>query len=119
MMPEKLSTASTALQLTLDQQDKLLLWPGHSSASRLTLPNAEAGLTFNIFFQADAVSSATKILAKDTDDFFIEDGSTDRGAGVGSTIEGGVGITVIAIDNHRWIADRFGASTVALTAISS
>lgn len=116
---EKLSSASTALALTYVQQDKLLVWQGQSSAARITLPAGEAGMKFNIFFHGDAASSATKILAQDSADFYLVDGSTARGVACESSAEGGLGITAIALDQYRWFADRFGASTLALATASS
>jgi len=118
-MPEKLSTASTALTLTLAQQDKMLIWNGQAAPARITLPLAEAGLTYNIFFHADAVSSATLILADDTDDFYIVDGTTGRGVKCETTVEGGMGITLYAIDSNRWIPSRFGGSSLGLVEAST
>src|SRR3990167_10613004 len=60
---EFLSTASTALTLTQDQQARLLIWGGQAAASRINLPAPEAGMTYEIFFNGQAVSSATKIIA--------------------------------------------------------
>lgn len=117
---EYLSTASTALELDASYQGALLVWQGQAGAARITLPQPSGfGEVYNFFFLADAVSSATKILANDAQDFYIADGSTERGVANGSTVEGGVGITVMSLSEHRWIADRWGASTIALAAASS
>ena len=116
---ELLSTASTALALTYEQQEKLLVWAGQAGAARLTLPQGEPGMAYNVFFTADAVSSATKILTPDTSDFYVVDGTTDRGIACASTVEGGLGISVYCINTNRWVADRFGASTLAIGSASS
>ena len=114
---ENLSTASTALTLTDDQQGKLLIWNANAGAARINLPAPEAGMTFTIYFHEDAVSSGTKIIANNagTFDFYLIDGTTGVAFAPAdaSTIEGGIGVTVTALNGLQWIVDKWGASTRA------
>lgn len=115
---EYLSTASTVVTLTDDQQSKLLIWNGHdTSAVRINMPAPETGMQYSVYFQGDAISSGTKFIASSIAeyDFYLVDGTTAEvfAAADGSTVEGGVGVTMIAITDYRWIVDKWGCSTYA------
>ena len=115
---ETLSTASTALTLTDDQQGKLLLWPGHSSASRIRLPAPEAGMVYNFAFMGPAASTATKILSSGAYDIYTT-GTTGKGVSRASTVENGSVLTLVAISDTRWLALDAGVSTVAVASTST
>ena len=114
---EFLSTASTALTLTQDQQARLLVWNGQSSAARINLPRPEAGMSYKIFFNALAVSSATKIIsnAAGTYDMVlggVAAGSTAVAVAVGTTGELGKSLELVAINDTRWAVFQTYATTV-------
>jgi len=58
---EELSTLSTAIDLTADQQGKLLIFD--SGVGRLRLPKPEAGMVFMIMNSSGGVSTVAKILS--------------------------------------------------------
>jgi len=111
---EFLSTASTALTLTQEQQSKLLVWGGQSSAARIRLPAPEAGVEYFIFFNDAAVSSATKITSSGAYDI-VCGGTTAKAVVLASTAELGAGHHLVAINSYRWVLDRFGGSTLNST----
>ena len=111
---EFLSTASTALTLTQDQQSKLLVWGGQAAAARIRLPAPEAGMEYFILFNDAAVSSATKITSSGVYDIVCGN-TTAKVVILGSTAELGGGHHLVAINSYRWFADRFGNSTMNST----
>ena len=119
-----LSTVSTALTLSLDDQDAYLVWGGQSSASRITLPYPEAGLFYQIFLNGPGVSTATKFLstANNLDGLSVDiitGGSTAKGAALASTVEAGASVQFLGLDSRRWLALRGPGSTVALGTATS
>jgi hypothetical protein len=105
---ETLSSASTIVTLTLDQQSKLLLWPGNAGPSRILLPQAQIGLVYRVAIIDDAVSSATKFVSSGGSDdlyFSIETQiqTTGQAVAYGSTLEGGQVVTMEAISDNRWL----------------
>ena len=110
-----ISTVSTAYTLTQDDQGRLLIYNGQSSAARFNLPTPEAGMSYEIFFNSQAASSATKIIANalGTYDIVVAGlgGSTAVAVAVGTTAELGTGVKFIAINDTRWAAfQTFGTS---------
>ena len=110
---ETLSTGSTILALTLGQQNKLLLWGGNAGSARILLPQAQEGLRYKIYFTDDAVSSATKIVSTGgTDDIYYSHidkvQTTGQAVSLGTTLEGGSWIEMIAISSVRWVAAKHG-----------
>jgi hypothetical protein len=117
---ENLTTGSTTLTLTDDQQGKLLVWNGQTSAARICLPQPETGMPYHIYFHSDAASSGTKIIATSVGayDVYLIDGTTGEcfAPADGSTVEGGIGVSLFAITDTRWIVDKWGASTLGFAA---
>ena len=111
---EFLSTASTALTLTQDQQSKVLVWGGQSSAARIRLPAPEAGMEYFILFTDAAVSSATKITSSGAYDIVCGN-TTAKAVILGSTAELSAGHHLVAINSYRWFADRLGVSSITST----
>lgn len=111
---EFLSTASTALTLTQDQQSKFLVWNGQAAASRIRLPAPEAGMEYFIYFNDAAVSSATKITSSGVYDIVCGN-TTAKAVILASTAELSAGHHLIAINSYRWAALRIGASTLNST----
>lgn len=114
---ETLSSASTIVTLTLDQQSQLLLWPGQAGASRILLPQAQIGLVYKVYFIDDAVSSATKLVSSGgSDDIYYAHidrvQTTGQAVSLGSTLEGGGWIEVTAISDVRWAVTDAKSSTV-------
>ena len=96
------------------------MWPGHSSASRIFLPQPEIGLQYYIMFLAQAVSSATKIgpssgLVRDV----VVNATTAAYGGHGSTAELGLLVQCIGLTDSRWLLSPMRASTIAYSAVSS
>ena len=120
-----LSSASTALTLTDDQQSALLIWNSQSSASRISLPAPEIGMQYTIFMGGDAVSSATKFISNGagTYDFYYASTAAVETTGVavafGSTAEGGLFVEFTAISDVRWAITKQPYSTVAGAALQS
>ena len=111
-----LSTASTAISLTVDDQAYLLLVGGEgwTSAARIALPTPEAGMRFSIYFIGDAVSSPTKITSTgDDQDMYASPDSTGQCVVLASTQEGGAGIHVMGINDNRYVAWDFAGSSGA------
>ena len=114
---ELLSTASTALALSDDQQNKILVWGGQSSAARISLPTPELGMRYNVFFSDDAVSSATKFISSgDFDIYYAHQDqvqTTAKAVAYGSTLEGGQFVEFVAISDFRWAVLRASRSSVS------
>ncbi len=109
-----ISTASTAVTLTVDDQAYLLLvgGDGWTSAARIALPKPEAGMQFTIFFVGDAVSSPTKITSTGDDiDIYVSDDTTAQAVALASTAEGGGGIKIMGINDNRYVAWDFAGSS--------
>lgn len=115
---EHLSTASTALTLTDDQQGKWLVWNGQAAASRIRLPAPEAGMVYRILLNGPAVSSATKILSSGVYDIRTGN-STAKGVAAETTVENGQGFEFVALNDVRWHASRVGGSTLAITSTTT
>src|SRR3990167_1073528 len=111
-----LSTASTVYTLADDDQAVWALWGGQSSAARIRLPAPLAGVSYNIFFTDDAVSSATKITCSGAYDIYYSHidrvQTTGKAVSLGSTLEGGAWIKLIAINEYRWAVVDAKSSTV-------
>jgi len=111
-----ISTASTVVQLTVDDQAYLLLvgGDGWTSAARLLLPKPELGMHFKILFIGDAVSSATKICSTGADiDMYVANDTTCQAVALASTAEGGGGIEVFGINSQRYVAWDFAGTSAA------
>jgi len=111
-----ISTVSTAYSVTVDDQGYLLIVGGSGEmtggGNRLLLPKPEAGMRFDIFFTADTVTTATKITSSGTDqDIYVSDDTTGKGVALASTAQGGGGITVFGINDHRYVAWDFAGSS--------
>jgi hypothetical protein len=81
------------------------------------LPAPEAGLTYRLFFNALAVSSATKIIANATGPYDIlmagaAAGTTGVAVAIGTTGEYGKSLELVAINETRWAAFQTYASSV-------
>ena len=115
---EFVSTASTVVTLTYEQQDKWLFigGDGWSSAARVRLPAPEAGIMYRIFFSGDAVSSATKITCSGAYDIYyahvdrVE--TTGKAVSLGSTLEGGAYLQLLGMNAYRWAVVDAKGSTV-------
>ena len=108
---EFISTASTLTTLSLDQQGAFLVWNGQTSAARIRLPRPEAGMVYNIYFNATGVSTATKIIS--SGDYDIRTAaSTAKAVAHETTAENGASIRLTAINGYRWVVDRLNASTL-------
>jgi hypothetical protein len=110
---ETLSTGSTILALTLEQQNKLLLWGGNAASARILLPQAQAGLNYKIYFTDDGVSSATKIVSSGgTDDIYYPHinkvQTTGQAVSLGTTLEGGSWVEMTGISSVRWVVAKHG-----------
>lgn len=109
-----ISTASTVYNVTVDDQASLLLvgGDGWTSAARLKFPKPEIGMRFDVFFVGDAVSSPTKLCSTGDDyDIYISDDTTGQCVVMGSTAEGGSGITLYGISDRRYVAWDFAGSS--------
>ncbi len=113
---EQLSSASTAVNLTPDQQGKFLWFDG--GIRQINLPAPEAGMTFMIMNSTGGHTTVTKILSSGESDILTA-ASTAKGVGNFSTVEAGVIIKVTAINDYRWVASRMGGSTLALAAVTT
>ena len=113
---EQLSSASTAINLTPDQQGKLLWFDG--GIRQLNLPKPEAGMQFMIMNTTGGVSTVTKILSSGESDIQTFE-TTAKGVANATTVEAGVIAHLIAINDYRWIASRMGGSTLALGAVTT
>jgi len=112
-----LSTASTVVTLSQDDQGALLVWNGQAGASRFNLPAPSAGMSYEFFFNDLAVSSATKIIsnALGTYDIVIKGvaaGTTAVAVAIGTTGELGASFKLVAINDTRWAAFQTYATTV-------
>ena len=113
---EFLSTASTALTLSDDQQNKILVWGGQAAASRINLPAPEQGMRYSVFFSDDAVSSATKFASSGFDIYYAHQDqvqSTAAAVAYGSTLEGGMFVEFIALNEFRWAVLRASRTTLS------
>jgi len=84
---EQLSSASSVVNLTVDQQGKLLWFDG--GIGRLNLPKPEAGMVYMIMNSTGGVSTVTKILSSGESDILTA-ATTAKGVGNASTVEAGV-----------------------------
>ena len=121
---ETLSTASTVLTLTLDQQGKTLLWGGQAAASRIVLPQAQLGLVYTIVYTDDAFSSATMISCSGgTDDIYYSHvdqvQTTGQGVSYGSTLEGGQRVELTGISSVRWMVTDNTRTTLVASGIGT
>lgn len=119
-----LSTGSTVLSLTLDQQDAYCIWGGQSSAARIRLPAPEEGMFYQIFMNGPGVSTATKFLSSAlTFDGrrpdFVVGGTTAAGVAFASTAENGASIEFVGLSNYRWLALRGSGTTVGIGTATS
>ena len=111
-----LSTVSTAVALTVDDQAYLLLAGGSGEMAggghRIALPKPEAGMRFDIFFTADTDTTAIKITSTgDDQDIYVADDTTCQAVALASTASGGGGITVFGISDRRYVAWDFAGSS--------
>ena len=111
---EFLSTLSTVLTLTDNQQGLFLVYPGQSSAVRIRLPAPEAGKYFHLAFNGPAVSTATKITSSGVYDIVIN-GTTAKGVAFASTVELGAVLEVFGINEFRWLAVSQGSTLTGRT----
>ena len=111
---EFLSTASTALLLTDNQQGMLLVYNGQTSAARIRLPAPEAGKNFHIAFNSPGVSTATKVLSSGSYDIVIN-GTTAKGVAFASTVELGAYLDVYGINEYRYLAVSQGSTLTGRT----
>lgn len=124
MLLVNLSTISTALSLSIDEQDSYLNWGGQSSAARITLPQPEEGLFYQIYLTGPAVSTATKFLSSaNTPDGrsvdIVTGGTSAKGVAFATTVENGASIQFLGLNDRRWMALRGPGSTVAITSTTT
>ena len=118
LLVENVSLATTRVTLTQDQQHKLLVLDGSTGSTvEIALPQPEEGLEYWLFFSTGSVSVATKVLSTSYD-ILIGD-TTAKGVANASTVERGQGIHLIGISAGRWVADRFGGTTLAIVTATS
>ena len=116
---EQVSLATTRVTLTQDQQGALLILDGSTGSTvEIALPAPAAGMIYNLFFSTGSVSVVTKILSTGVYDILVG-GTTAKGVANATTVERGQGISLVAINEFRWIADRFGGTTLALATATS
>ena len=115
---EIVSPGSTSYDLSLDQQGKLLAF--NTGAAQINLPAPEAGMVYNIFFLASPTqaSTATKIISSGDYDILCA-ATTAQAVANESTAENGVGISLFAINEFRWVASRFGGSTLNINSTTT
>ena len=113
---EFLSTASTAVNLTVDQQGKLLIFD--AGIRQLNLPAPEAGMKFSIMNSTGGVSTVTKILSSGAYDILCA-ATTAKGVACESTVETGIIIDLVAINDYRWVASRRGGSTLNINSTTT
>ena len=113
---EELSTLSTAIDLTADQQGKLLIFD--SGVGRLRLPKPEAGMVFMIMNSSGGVSTVTKILSSGECDI-LTGATTAKGVGHESTVEQGLITVLYAINDYRWVASRRFGSSLHIIAVTT
>jgi hypothetical protein len=121
---ENLSTASTRVTLTNDQQGKLLVSANFSSGAAIVLPQPETGMQYNIFFGSDATSAATRIVGNtgDSDIYSLTTAhvdSTDAAVAYGSTAEGAKWLQFTAISDVRWAVTNCDVSTILAAGLQS
>ena len=121
---EFLSTASTRATLTQDQQNKLLIAGSWSSGAAIVLPQPEVGLQYKIFFQIDATSAATRMVANTGGSdvyFFSTAGGETTAAAVAfqSTQEGGAWIEFTGLSASRWAVTDMPGSTLTGVSLAS
>lgn len=115
-----LSTLTTAVTLTDADQDALLVWNGQTSAARISLPAPEAGKTFRFFFNAEAVSTATKIIANALGTYDIAlMNTTGVAVAAGSTNELGLAFELVGLNDTRWGLFQLHGSTVLANGMNS
>ena len=119
---EELSTLSTAINLTPDQQGKLLWFD--SGIRQINLPKPEAGMRFLIMNTSGGESSVTKILSSGESDILVGSvtasvATTAKGVGCESTVEHGIIIELIGINDYRWVASRLGGSTLNIIDVTT
>ena len=117
---EFLSTASTLVTLDYEQQGKLLIFNGQTSASRIRLPQPEAGIVYNIFFTgAGGVSTSHKICSTVGGSDILCDATTKKAVANETTAQTGVGIQLIGLNEFRYVASRFGGSTLNINSTTT
>ncbi len=117
---EFLSTASTLVNLDYDQQGKLLIFGGQTSCSRIILPQPAAGIVFRVFFTgAGGVTSAHKIISTVGGSDILCAATTKKGVANETTAQTGVGIELIGINDRRYVASRFGGSTLNINSTTT
>lgn len=113
---EWLSTASTSIDLTVDQQGKLLIFD--AGIRQINLPTPEEGMQYFVMASTGGVSTATKVLSSGNYDILVA-ATTGKGCAAESTVETGIIMHFFAINDYRWVANRLGASTLAITSTST
>ena len=108
-LTQNISTASTVVTLTDNDQGVLLIWGGQTSAARIRLPAPEAGKMFRIIFNGPGVSTATKICSSGNGEILIN-GTTAKAVAFASTIELGAYLEVIGVNDFRYIANGHGST---------
>lgn len=114
---EQLTTASTTIDITNDQQGKLLIFDG--GIRQINLPTPEAGKVFRLMNSTGGVSTVTKILSTGASIDIQCDATTAQGVGCESTVEGGIIIELIGISDYRYIASRAGGSTLNINSTTT
>ena len=116
---EQVSLATTRVTLTQDQQGALLVLDGSTGSTvEIALPVPAAGMEYKLFFSTGAVSVVTKVLSTGPYDILVGD-TTAKGVANATTVERGQGISLTAVNEFRWVADRFGGTTLALATATS
>ena len=117
---EQVSLATTRVALTQDQQGALLVLDGSTGSTvEIALPTSPvAGMKYNLFFSTGAVTVVTKVLSTGVYDILVGD-TTAKGVANATTVERGQGISLTAVNEFRWVADRFGGTTLALATATS
>lgn len=117
---EFLSTASTRVNLDYNQQGKLLIFNGQTTQSHIALPQPAAGIVFRIFFTgAGGVSTAHKICSTVGGSDILCAATTKKAVANETTAQIGVGIELIGINEFRYVASRFGGSTLNINSTTT
>jgi len=78
-------------------------------------------MVYNIIFleSPTQASTPTKIISSGDNYDILCDASTAQAVTNETTAENGVGISLIAITDFRWVASRFGGSTLNINSTST
>ncbi len=114
---EIVSPASTSYALTLNQQGKLLAF--ETGAAQINLPAPETGMVYNILFLAGPTQATTPTKIDSSGYDILCDASTAKAVCNETTVENGVGISLFAINEFRWVASRFGGSTLNINSTTT